>query len=194
MSLRVVVLLSGEGTLLQALLDAGLDGVDVVAVGSDVPTARGLERARAAGVETFVVEMERLLRRGTPERDAWDARLTEAVAAYAPDVVVSAGFMKLVGDAFFDVFEGRYLNTHPSLLPAFPGAHAVRDALAAGATETGCSIFWVARHGVDEGEMIAQVPVAVEPLDDEACLHERIKVVERRLLVDTLARLAKEHA
>lgn len=194
MTLRVVVLLSGEGTLFQALHDAHVPGLEIVAVGSDVPDAPGLRRAEAAGIETFVVPMPTLLRRGTPERESWDRRLTTQIDRFQPDVVLSAGFMKLVGAPFFARYEGRYMNTHPALLPAFPGAHAVRDALAADVEETGCSIFWVASEGVDEGEMIAQRVVAVEPDDDEATLHERIKVVERSLLVDTMEQLAKELA
>lgn len=192
--MRLVVLLSGEGTLFQALVDAAVPGLEIVAVGSDTPEAGGLRRAQAAGIETFVVEMPRLLKRGTPERAAWDLELAQTIESYRPDIVLSAGFMKLVGEAFFARFEGRYINTHPALLPAFPGAHAVRDALAVGVTETGCSIFWVASQGVDEGEMIGQRVVPVEPDDDEPILHERIKIAERSLLVDTMTDLAKEHA
>lgn len=188
-SLSVVVLVSGSGTLLQAVLDevaAGSLPVEVRAVGSDRRSAYGLERARQAGVETFVEP----LRRGD-DRAAWDARLTEQVSRYQPDLVVSAGFMRLVGQSFLARFPDRMINTHPALLPAFPGAHGVRDALAYGVKVTGCSVFWV-DAGVDTGRIIAQEPVRVEPGDTEGSLHERIKVVERRLLVDTLRQIATE--
>lgn len=196
MSLRVVVLVSGSGTLLQALLDAiaaGEVAAQVVAVGSDDPAAYGLERAQQAGIETFTLPLPRLARRGTPERLEWDRQLTQAVAQYAPDLIVSAGFMKLFDRYFLDTFVGRIINTHPALLPAFPGAHAVRDALAAGAEESGASIFWV-DASVDGGELIAQRPVRVEPDDTEETLHERIKVVERDLLVRTVRDLATKEA
>lgn len=194
--LRVVVLLSGTGSLCQALLDAQLRDdarYRVIAVGSDTPDAQGLVRAAAAGVETFVVPMATTWKRGSAERLAWDAQLADAVEAYTPDLVVSAGFMKLFDRPFMERFAGRIINTHPALLPAFPGAHAVRDALAAGATTTGSSIFWV-NDGVDTGELIAQREVPVQPGDTEETLHERIKIVERELLVETVNSLAqKEH-
>jgi phosphoribosylglycinamide formyltransferase-1 len=185
----VVVLLSGSGTLLQSLLDAvaaGKLGADVVAVGSDRTSAYGLERARAAHVPTFAHP----LRKGD-DRTAWDAALAELVDSYTPDLVVSAGFMKLVGNAFLARFGGRFINTHPALLPSFPGAHAVRDTLAYGVTVTGCTVFMV-DAGIDTGRIIAQEPVAVEPDDTELSLHERIKSVERRMLVDAVARFATE--
>lgn len=188
-SLSVVVLVSGSGTLLQAVLDEAAAGslpIEVRAVGSDRRSAYGLERARQAGVATFVEP----LRRGD-DRAAWDARLTEQVSRYQPDLVVSAGFMRLVGQSFLARFPDRVINTHPALLPAFPGAHGVRDALAYGVKVTGCSVFWV-DAGVDTGRIIAQEPVRVEPGDTEGSLHERIKVVERRLLVDTLRQIATE--
>ncbi|MGL4832752.1 MAG: phosphoribosylglycinamide formyltransferase [Propionibacteriaceae bacterium] len=190
--LRVVVLLSGTGTLCQALLDAQQHGqarYQLVAVGSDDPNAPGLVRAQNAGLATFAVPMERPYKRGSAQRHNWDEQLTEAVAAYAPDLVVSAGFMKLFDRPFMQRFGDRIINTHPALLPAFPGAHAVRDALAAGATVTGASIFWV-NDGIDTGELIAQSPVPVEPGDTEETLHERIKIVERELLVETVNSLA----
>ncbi len=193
MTYRVVVLVSGSGTLLQALLDARaseLTGASIVAVGSDQPGCRGLERARRAGVADFVVPMPSLLPLGSDERLAWDGELADAVEAYSPDLVVLAGFMKLLGAPFMARFAGRVINTHPAMLPAFPGAHAVRDALAAGATSTGSSIFWV-DDGVDTGRLIVQKSVPVEPGDDEARLHERIKVTERALLVRTVADLAR---
>ncbi len=194
MSFRVVVLVSGSGTLLQALLDAVADGTcsaEVVAVGADRADAYGLTRAEQAGVETFCIPMEKLYRRGTPERLDWDQRFTDRVNSYRPDLVVLAGFMKLFDTPFMTEFSGRLINTHPSMLPAFPGAHAVRDALAAGAKETGASIFWV-DEGIDTGEMIAQIPVPILVGDTEEVLHERIKVTERKLLVDTVNKLAAE--
>ena len=187
--LRVVVLLSGSGTLLQSVLDAVSAGdvdAEVVAAGSDRSGAYGLERARAAHVPTFVHP----LRKGD-DRAAWDARLADLVASYSPDLVVSAGFMKLVGAAFLERFGDRFINTHPALLPAFPGAHAVRDTLAYGVKVTGCTVF-VVDAGIDTGRIVAQEPVAVLPGDTEESLHERIKVVERRMLVDAIARFATE--
>ena len=126
-------------------------------------------------------------------RAAWNAALTEAVAAYQPDVVVSSGFMRIVSPEFIDAFDGKYLNTHPARLPSFPGAHGVRDALAYGVKVTGCTVHW-ADAGVDTGPIVAQEAVAIQDGDTEQTLHERIKVVERRLLVSTLAALAAEHA
>lgn len=188
MPMRLVVLVSGSGTLLQALLDASasgdLDG-EVVAVGADRADAYGLVRAREAGVPTFVHPLAKGV-----DRAVWDAELTDLVASHAPDLVVSAGFMKLVGPAFLARFGGRMINTHPALLPSFPGMHAVRDALAHGVKVTGATVFAV-DAGVDSGAIIAQEPVRVEPGDDEQTLHERIKVVERTLLVDTVNRLSR---
>jgi phosphoribosylglycinamide formyltransferase-1 len=123
------------------------------------------------------------------DRGDWNAALTETVAAYQPDVVVSSGFMRIVSPEFIDAFDGKYLNTHPALLPAFPGAHGVRDAMAYGVKITGCTVHW-ADAGVDTGPIIAQEAVAIHDDDTEDSLHERIKVVERRLLVSTLAQLA----
>lgn len=191
MPLRLAVLVSGAGTLLQALLDAQRDGsldAHVVLVGSDRPGIEGLARAERAGVPTFVHPLAR-----GADRAAWDAELTRLVAAAAPDLVVSAGFMKLVGAAFLNSFGGRFINTHPALLPAFPGAHGVRDALVHGVKVTGCTVFEV-DAGVDTGRIIAQEPVRVLPDDTEDTLHERIKVVERRLLVDTVNELARAAA
>ncbi|MFT8395394.1 phosphoribosylglycinamide formyltransferase [Propionibacterium sp.] len=196
MTFRVVVLVSGAGTLLQALLDAERDGrldADVVAVGSEIPDCPGMARARDAGVPAFAVPMPTLLRRGSAERLAWDEEFADAVAAYEPDLIVLAGFMKLFGEPFMNRFRGRIVNSHPALLPAFPGAHAVRDALAAGVTSTGATIFWV-DDGVDSGTIITQHSVPVEPGDDEASLHERIKVTERDMLVRTVNSLAAGNA
>lgn len=188
---RVVVLLSGTGTLLQALLDATEDTnypVRIVAVGSDRAGVEGLARAERASVPGFVVRLA-----DHPDRDAWDVALADAVAAYQPDLVVSAGFMKIVGPAFLDRFAGRMINTHPALLPAFPGAHAVQDAVAYGVKVTGCTVHLVDK-GVDTGPILAQQPVVVEPGEDAGELHARIKAVERRLLVEVVARLAREGA
>ncbi len=191
MAFSVVVLLSGSGTLLQSLLDACADptwtaahDVRVVAVGSDRPDAYGLERARTAGIATFVVPLAK-----GDDRAAWDRRLAEEVARRSPDLVVSAGFMRLVGPAFLARFGGRMINTHPALLPSFPGMHGPRDALAHGVKVTGATVFFV-DDGVDTGTILAQEPVRVLDDDTVESLHERIKVVERRLLVGCVADLA----
>ncbi|MEV8535003.1 phosphoribosylglycinamide formyltransferase [Streptomyces sp. NPDC051211] len=190
---RLVVLVSGSGTNLQALLDA-IDsdpggpegfGARVVAVGADREGIVGLERAERAGIPTFVCPVKKYA-----TREEWDRALTEATEAYEPDLVVSAGFMKIVGKEFLARFGGRFVNTHPALLPAFPGAHGVRDALAYGAKVTGCTVHFV-DAGVDTGPIIAQGVVEIRDGDDEAALHERIKEVERRLLVDVVGRLAR---
>ncbi|MFE0370906.1 phosphoribosylglycinamide formyltransferase [Streptomyces tendae] len=191
---RLVVLVSGSGTNLQALLDeiaaTGADayGAEIVAVGADRDGIEGLARAERAGVATFVRKVKDY---GT--REEWDAALAEAVATHEPDLVVSAGFMKIVGKEFLARFGGRFVNTHPALLPSFPGAHGVRDALAYGARVTGCTVHFV-DDGVDTGPIIAQgvVEVRDEDYEDEGvALHERIKEVERRLLVDVVGRLAR---
>jgi phosphoribosylglycinamide formyltransferase-1 len=186
---RVVVLVSGSGTLLQALLDAASRGdypATVVAVGADRAGIEGLRRAERAGVPGFVVRLAE-----HTDRAAWDVALTEAVAGHEPDLVVSAGFMKILGPAFLGRFAGRVLNTHPALLPAFPGAHAVSDALGYGVKVTGCTVHLV-DAGVDTGPIVAQEAVPIEPGEDAGKLHERIKVVERRLLVDVIERIARE--
>jgi phosphoribosylglycinamide formyltransferase 1 len=186
---RLVVLVSGEGTNLQALIDACRDadyGARVVAVGADRDMINSLRRAEHARIPTFVVRLA-----DHPAREDWDAALTRACAAYAPDLVVLAGFMKLVGKTFLDSFGGRCVNTHPALLPSFPGAHGVRDALAHGVKVTGCTVF-VVDEGVDAGPIAAQASVPVADDDDEATLHERIKVSERALLVDTVGRMVRE--
>jgi phosphoribosylglycinamide formyltransferase-1 len=182
----VVVLISGTGSLCAALLAAAeAPGypATVVAVGADREAA-GLEHARERGIPTFTCAVG-----DHADRAAWDQALAEAIAAHEPDLVVSAGFMKIVGPAVLDAFGGRLINTHPALLPAFPGAHAVRDALAAGVAVTGTTVHHV-DAGVDTGPVIAQREVAVRSDDDEATLHERIKDVERELLVQTVAELA----
>ena len=184
---RLVVLVSGSGTNLQALLDAAGSGfgAEVVAVGSDVDGVQGLARARRAGVPTFVVPLS-----GHPDRAAWDTALTEAVAAHQPDLVVLAGFMKLVGQAFLARFGGRTVNTHPALSPSFPGVRGPADALDYGVKITGCTLFLV-DAGVDTGLVCAQRAVPVEPGDDVDSLHERIKVAERAMLVDTVGRMVR---
>jgi phosphoribosylglycinamide formyltransferase 1 len=183
---RVVVLLSGTGSLCAALMAATDDPAypaEVVAVGGD-RAAEGLAHASRRGLPTFVCAL-----RDHPDRAAWDRALAAELAAHEPDLVVSAGFMKLVGPAVLEAFGGRLINTHPALLPAFPGAHAVRDALAAGVTVTGASVH-VVDAGLDTGPVLAQREVPVLPGDDEPRLHERIKDVERELLVETVAQLA----
>lgn len=186
---RLVVLVSGSGTNLQALLDASADpayGVSVVAVGSDRPGTLGEARARAAGVATFVCAVG-----DYPDRNAWDAALAAEVAAHSPDMVMGAGFLKLVGDPFLRVFGGRYLNTHPALLPSFPGMHGARDALRHGVKITGATLF-VVDAGVDTGAIVAQVAVPVLDDDSEDSLTERIKAAEQRQLVDWIGRMARE--
>jgi phosphoribosylglycinamide formyltransferase 1 len=186
---RLVVLVSGAGTNLGALLEACADpayGAAVVAVGADRDGIEGLTRAHRAGVPTFVLRVPDF-----PDRAAWDAAVTDAVADYEPDLVVSAGFMKLAGKAFLENFGGRYLNTHPALLPSFPGMHGARDALAHGVKVTGCTLF-VVDDGVDTGPIVAQRAVPVLDTDDETTLHERIKGEERAMLVDVVGRMARE--
>jgi len=186
---RLVVLVSGSGTNLQALLDAGADpafGARVVAVGADRKDIEGLTRAARAGLPTFVVRVEDFA-----DRAAWDAAMTDTVASYEPDLVVSAGFMKLLGAQFLDRFGGRCVNTHPALLPSFPGTRGVREALAHGVKITGCTVHLV-DDGVDTGPIIAQSPVSVLDGDDEVSLHERIKTVERDLLVHVVGRMVRE--
>jgi phosphoribosylglycinamide formyltransferase-1 len=181
----LVVLASGTGSLLASLLDAAVGDYParVIAVGvdRDCPAA---EIAAAATLPTFRVRLA-----DHPDRDAWDAALTEAAAAHSPDLVVSAGFMKILGKQFLSKFQGRILNTHPTLLPAFPGAHGVADALAHGVKVTGCTVHLV-DAGTDTGPILAQQPIPVLDDDDEETLHERIKVTERRLLVDVIAAVA----
>jgi formyltetrahydrofolate-dependent phosphoribosylglycinamide formyltransferase len=187
--MRVVVLASGAGTLLQALLDAAVDSsypAAVVAVGADREGTAALERARAVDVPTFVLKVPDFATRAE-----WDVALTQIVASYEPDLVVLAGFMKLAGVAFLARFGGRIVNTHPALSPAFPGMHSARDALEYGVKVTGCTLF-IVDDGVDTGPIVAQVAVPVLPGDDEASLHERIKEQERILLVDSVARMARE--
>jgi len=185
---RLVVLVSGTGTNLQALLDACADpayGAQVVAVGADRKDIEGLARAERAGIPTFVLRVADF-----PDREAWDRAFTDAVASFDPDLVVSAGFMKLAGQSFLDRFGGRYINTHPALLPSFPGMHGARDALDYGVKVTGCTLF-IVDAGIDTGAIVAQRVVDVQDDDDEAALHESIKTVERPMLVDVVGRMAR---
>ena len=186
---RLVVLVSGSGSNLQALLDAAADpayGAKVVAVGADRDGIAGLDRATAAGVPTFVDSVKAF-----PTRDAWDAALTGHVAEHKPDLVISAGFLKLVGKDFLAAFGDRYVNTHNALLPSFPGIHGPRDALAYGVKIAGATLFFV-DAGVDTGPIIAQVSVPVLDDDTEETLTERIKEAERRQLVEYVGRLVRE--
>lgn len=186
---RLVVLVSGAGTNLQALIDACEQdgyGARIVAVGADRSGIEGLERAERAGIATFVRRVKDFA-----ERREFDAALAADVAGYRPDVVVLAGFMKLVGKDFLDALGGRVVNTHPALSPAFPGMHGPADALAYGVKVTGCTLF-VVDDGVDTGPIVAQSVVAVEPDDTVDSLHERIKTAERRMLVEAVGRMARE--
>jgi phosphoribosylglycinamide formyltransferase 1 len=186
---RLVVLVSGTGSNLQALLDACADeayGARVVAVGADRDGIEGLARAERAGVPTFVRRL-----RDFGSREDWDTALTDACAEHEPDLVVSAGFLKLVGKTFLDRFGGRFVNTHNALLPSFPGIHGPRDALEYGVRIAGATLF-VVDEGVDTGAIVAQVAVPVEDDDDVEALTERIKVAERRMLVDTVGRMVRE--
>lgn len=186
---KLVVLVSGSGSNLQALLDACADpsyGAGVVAVGADRDGIVGLDRAARHGVPTFVHRVKDFA-----DRAEWDAALTESVAAYQPDLVISAGFLKLVGDKFLGAFGDRYVNTHNALLPSFPGIHGPRDALAYGVKVTGATLFFV-DGGVDSGPIVAQVTVPVADDDTEDTLTERIKQVERRQLVEYVGRLVRE--
>jgi phosphoribosylglycinamide formyltransferase-1 len=189
--LRIVVLVSGSGTNLQALLDARPDeatdhAFSVVAVGADRDGIEALARAERAGIPTFVHRVK-----DHDSREEWDAALTGSVAEYAPDLVISAGFMKLVGETFLAAYAGRFLNTHPALSPAFPGMHGPADALAYGVKVTGCTLF-VVDEGVDTGPIVAQGAVAVLEGDTVETLHERIKTEERRMLVESVRRIARE--
>jgi phosphoribosylglycinamide formyltransferase-1 len=184
-----VVLVSGSGTNLQALLDACADpayGAQVVAVGADRDGIEGLARAERSGVPTFVLRVKDF-----DSREAWDQALADRCAEHDPDLVVLAGFMKLTGPAFLARFGGRCVNTHPALSPAFPGMHGPADALAYGVKVTGATLF-VVDEGVDTGPIVDQVAVRVEDGDDVDALHERIKVAERAMLVDSVGRMARE--
>jgi phosphoribosylglycinamide formyltransferase-1 len=184
-----VVLVSGSGTNLQALLDATADpayGATVVAVGADRDGIEGLARAEQAGVPTFVRRVKDFA-----DRAAWDAEMTELVAGHEPDIVVLAGFMKLMGAAYLPRLGARTVNTHPALSPSFPGMQGPADALAYGVKVTGCTLF-VIDHGVDTGPIVDQVAVRVEEGDTVETLHERIKEAERAMLVASVGRMARE--
>jgi phosphoribosylglycinamide formyltransferase-1 len=187
--LRVVVLVSGSGTNLQALLDAAADpsyGAAVVAVGADRAAVEGLSRAERAGIPTFVHRVKDF-----DNRAAWDAALTDSVAHHRPGLVVLAGFLKLVGPGFLASYGGRVLNTHPALSPSFPGMHGPAEALAYGVKVTGCTLF-VVDAGIDTGPIVAQSAVPVLEDDSVESLHERIKESERTMLVETVGRIARE--
>lgn len=189
MTAKLVVLVSGSGSNLQALIDACADpayGAEVVAVGADRDGTYGARRAENAGIPAFVHRVK-----DYPDRDAWDAALTAEVAAYEPDIVVSAGFLKLCGPRFLNAFPGRYINTHNSLLPAFPGMNGPGEALAAGVKLAGATLF-ICDSGVDTGPIIAQVAVPVLDDDTEETLTERIKVAERAQLVECVGRLVRD--
>ncbi len=182
------MLASGEGRTLQALLDACADpayGADVVAVGTDREGTRAAERALAAGIEAFTVRLA-----DHPDRESWDSALSDELLRHEPDLVVCAGFMKILGAPVLRHFGGRIVNTHPALLPSFPGAHPVRDTLAHGMKVTGVTVHLV-DEGVDTGPVLAQAAVVVLPDDDEATLHARIQDVEQPLYVDTVGRMAR---
>jgi phosphoribosylglycinamide formyltransferase-1 len=186
---RLVVLVSGSGTNLQALLDAGADpafGARVVAVGADRDDVEGLARAERAGIPTFVRKVGHFT-----SREHWDRAISDTVAAFEPDLVVLAGFMKLVGEEFLDRFGGRIVNTHPALSPSFPGMTGPADALEYGVKVTGATLF-VVDAGVDSGPIVAQTAVPVADDDTVATLHERIKVAERQMLVESVGRMARE--
>ena len=174
---RIVILASGVGTLAQSIIEAGELDIEIVAVISDQAQAAVLDRARAAGIPCEVVALEN-------SREQWNAQIIERVGAHRPDLVVSAGFMRILPADFVNRFPT--INSHPALLPDFPGAHAVRDALAAGVSITGTTVHWV-DAGVDTGPVITQMQVPVLAGDDQASLHERIKKVERGLIVSTIA-------
>jgi phosphoribosylglycinamide formyltransferase-1 len=176
--MTLLLLASGSGTLAQAVIDAGFD---ICAVVSDVPDAKVIQRAKTANIETKVIPYRN-------PRSEWDKELFEYVSNKSPDLVVSVGFMRILNSEFVSTF--KVINSHPALLPAFPGAHAVRDALAAGTNVTGCTVHWV-DEGIDTGKIIAQKEVDVLPNDYESSLHERIKIVERELIVKAIKELGE---
>jgi formyltetrahydrofolate-dependent phosphoribosylglycinamide formyltransferase len=173
---------SGTGTLFEALLDSGV-GADVVALVTDQPNARAVNIAQSREIEVHKVPLSDF-----DSRESWESELLEQVENLEPDLIVAAGFMRILSPAFVDHFPDRIVNSHPSLLPQYPGAHAVRDAIEANAAVTGCTIHFI-DHGVDTGEIIAQAQVKVQPGESEAELHERIKTVERTLLPQSVDQL-----
>ena len=185
----IVVLVSGGGTNLQALIDATSDpayGVRIAAVGADRDDIEGLSRAHRAQIPTFVCRVADFATRAD-----WDAALTSQVAAYRPELVVLAGFMRLTGEAFLGQFGGRTVNTHPALSPSFPGMHGPQEALEHGVKVTGCTLF-VVDAGVDTGPIVAQRAVDVQEDDTVETLHERIKTAERQMLVDYVGRMVRD--
>lgn len=187
--LKLVVLISGGGSNLRALLEAAEDAefpARVVAIGAD-REASGLVLGEEFGVPTFTVPFT-----AYPDRDAWGEALIEAVRRWEPDLVVLSGLMRLVPPAVVDAFSPQLINTHPAYLPEFPGAHGVRDALAAGVSQTGASLI-VVDNSVDGGPIIAQERIPVLPGDTESSLHDRIKPVERRLLIQAVLDIANSH-
>lgn len=184
--LTVAVLISGGGSNLRALLEAASDPdypARVIVVGAD-READGFTHAEDYGIPTIMVPFEQF-----DTRAAWGEELLEQLSVWQPDLVVLSGLMRLLPPAVVAAWAPRLINTHPAYLPEFPGAHGVRDALAAGVTETGASVI-VVDDGVDSGPVLAQERVPVLPGDDESSLHERIKSVERRLLIDVVRRIA----
>lgn len=185
----VVILISGAGTTMHAILEASHDpayGARVAAVISDRESAAGLSIARDAGVPTAVVALGDF-----PDRATWDEALARTIDSFNPDLIVEAGFMKIIGTPSLERFGGRIINTHPALLPSFPGAHGVRDALAAGVKITGCSVI-IIDEGVDTGPIVAQCAVEVRDNDTESTLHERIKTKERDLVVRTVGTMVRD--
>ena len=181
---RLVVLASGVGTLLGQLIQACSDGsisAQIAAVGADRDGTGAVARAEAAGIPTFICRV-----RDYTDRAGWDRALTQMCADLEPDLVISAGFLKLFGPHFLEKFAGKTINSHPALLPSFPGLHGVHDALAYGVKVTGCTVFFV-DAGLDSGPVIAQAAVPVRDDDDEETLTERVKVAERALLTQTVA-------
>ena len=185
---RIVVLISGAGSIMAALASACEDPeyrATIAAVIADRADAGGLAVAANAGIPTAIVSPGDF-----PDRATWDSAVARAAAAFKPDLVVCAGFMRLLGDPVLRAFPGHIVNTHPALLPAFPGAHAVREALAAGVKVTGCTVM-IVDEGVDTGPILAQRAVVVREDDTEASLHERIKTAERELVVDTIGTMVR---
>jgi phosphoribosylglycinamide formyltransferase-1 len=186
-ALRIVVLASGSGSTLQAIVDAARQpgfGGEIVAAGTDVKECLAMARAEAANLPTFAVALA-----DYDDREAWNGALADAIAEHRPDLVVLAGFMRVLSPAVVQRF--RIVNTHPAMLPAFPGAHAIRDALAAGVDTTGVTVHWV-DEGIDTGPIIAQTVVAIEPGDDEQSLSRRIQIVEKPLYVNAIRQLCQE--
>ena len=187
--LSLVVLISGGGSNLRALLEASQDAefpARVIAVGADRP-ADGFDHAEAFGIPTFAAALSNY-----PDRESWGDALLEQIRVWNPDLVILSGFMKLLPPAVVEALSPNLINTHPAYLPEFPGAHGVRDAINAGVDQSGASVI-VVDNGVDSGPIIAQQRVAVLPGDTEHSLHDRIKIVERELLVQSVLDIANGH-